>query len=849
MSSTQPTLVGEDAPPLVLILNNDSSQLEEWLASHPPSRLGMPAAFNNGVVPRPLWVLGVPSMDQLAELSHTITNEETFTKAKELTRDAAAKVSQIQNNDDIPVRSQGKLASKSKKQCRTEVQDTFHDQIIHLAAEHPLCNQGRWTIIMKPSQIDGVFAKLAKSLVSGDLRKHGNILGLRARMLPFEESTFDINKSGPKRPKTSRGRRSSGGSSKSDGSAFDAPKAMLGIDVFFRPAWNSSAARDVLKIIANVSGRMASFCKSSLHSRLGIKSGHQLATHTSLYTSKALTSPADAKLWTREHGSDDGLDDASSQVDAAESSSRGQASASSPDTVISSPPDRPAPLKTTKRQLEQVPTIDATFKAEKPTHKKARNDAGEADEEPSRIRAVETTVPMVEEVPAGVEGSQNEPMLPVRTTSNMTAPNATRSGLQIVLEPEQNQPDTTTSVTPEGLEHDDSPKPTASSAQPKHEENQINVEESQTQTQIKPAPTVDESVVAESSSLKDRDQMKEGFSPPSMKPATTMIPKVNSAYAVSHAEKDGTEVKPIGQPSRNSADELQEIPAANDNGRPRVSVLMASEVKTDLTSPFTPAFSIDVETAPPAVKEAQQVRAPQSTSSNVTIPGLSDLVGFVAEPIVQQQGLSGVRDEKDVAQTVQVKEEPLFASSKPGMLAEPPEVSGGGAAAVGIGALDEAPSQSPQKEEMAADNGQRNFNSTVVPPNEEDKHKTSSAGIEVIAESSQKALMPAQDEKTAMQEDTGAQASEHEKSTGKASTPSTSASDQVKSDETVPTKHTVKQGEEKVHPVETSTSDTAKVVSQAASASGGGTAEMTLEELIVEGATTSPYGVEDDSTK
>ncbi|CDS81940.1 uncharacterized protein SPSC_00122 [Sporisorium scitamineum] len=824
--SAQPTPTAEDTQPLVLILD-DRAQLEEWLASHPPNRLGMPAALNNGVPPRPIWVLGVPSVDQLAELAPAMTAEDTFVKAHELVRDATAEVSQIQNNDEIPVRSKGKAPSKSKKQCRTEVQNAFHDQIILLAAEHPLWNQGRWTIIIKPSQIDTVFAKLAKSLSSGELRKHGSILALRARSLSFDEGTFDSNKSGLKRPKTSRGRRSSG-SNKSPGSPLNAPLTPLGIDVFFRPAWNSTAARDVLKIIAGVSGSMASFCKSSLYSLLGIKSGHQLATHTSLYSSKTLASPADAKLWVREHASDNDTMDTSSQVDAAESLRKGHANASLPVTTIAVP-DRPETIERSKRELEQETTLDTTVEAEEPAHKKPRNRDSDALERQPSTPPVEATPSPVDEAQAVVDESQDEHMLPVRPTFTRTDPKIAQPSFPVVPEQEPKQPPPAAAAAAAAAAKalDDAPKSTVSSALPKPEEAKDVVEDSQTQTQMEIVSAVGDSTVGRGSSHNDQELTKQEHPSSAHEKAGTPIQKDAAADMVLHAQRDNTEVKPMDQPKAQSADVLQEIPAEDEGAGADVSVLMVSEVKTESTSSFTPAFGDDVEKASPTAKEAQQAKNPNATPISDLTPGLSDLVQEVAAPIVLHQESSDVKSEEKV--TGKVKE-PL---AKVEVHADPSEDHSSTAAA---NLVDEAPVQHKEAGTSVIIAQEEASAGLALPSIEE--LKAISAKLEGGAKSAQEVLEPAQYAK-ATHGDLSAQAYEHEQPADMYA-PSlwTSTADQGEADEIGAGHHTTKSDEAQATMVETATTDTVKA--------SPGEADMTFDELIKAGATKlKQFGLEE----
>lgn len=412
--------INHTTPPLVWILDNDTN-LDDWLTAHPPNRLGVPAAFNNGKPAMPIWVLAVKSIDQISELADdaTIAKDKTFTKARQLMQTAAAQVERIQQDDEIPIRPSGKMSmNKSKKQCRTEVQNTFHEQIMLMATDHPLWDQGRWTMLVKPSEIDCTFALLAKSLASGDLSKQGNVVALRARMLPFSESTYDINNNGPKRKKSISSSSSRRSNSRSPTSARHANDQPLGIDIFFRRAWSSTEARNVLQAVAEASGRMASFCKSSLYSRLGINSNHALGVHASLYNSKTLATPADSKAWVGKHhhgaAALAGAEPQSqSSLEAAAGPSSKVVASFSLNTIPFSSQNR-AKEGSFKRELEVKPGDVAGTKDEEPASKKPRNGV-----------ASEGQVAIAEQKPAQFSGSsfassmetqesQDEPMLPLR---------------------------------------------------------------------------------------------------------------------------------------------------------------------------------------------------------------------------------------------------------------------------------------------------------------------------------------------------------------------------------------------------------------------------------------------------
>lgn len=445
-AATPPTATGsgevfQDTKPLVKILS-EGDGLDDWLTSHPPSRLGVPAAFNNGAPAVPIWVLAVNSIDQIAELGANVNADETFLKAQQLKEDSVAKLEEIKQDDNIPVRPSIKSGAKSKKQCRTEVQETFYEQVMVTASQHPLWNQGKWTMLVRPQQIDRVFAQLAHSLATGDLHKHGNILALRARTLPLHESSFEYNhSSSPKRKKgSSSSRRSSSGSPTSPRHADKAP---LGIDIFFQPVWSSSTARDVLKLIAEVSGRMASFCKSSLYSCLGIRYEHELGAHASLYNAKTLASPAEIKAWKMEH--DSGNTDTE---EACPFSDTRPSNAPTGSSATLTEEHEMITVQSAKRESETEVKDHTTASSEEPATKKARiEETTSNDPSVSAVKDV-AGVSSSDVSQVDTQETQDEPMLPVRRTARSTKNDI---GLDAVFEePKEKSAPSAVDEKPEG---------------------------------------------------------------------------------------------------------------------------------------------------------------------------------------------------------------------------------------------------------------------------------------------------------------------------------------------------------------------------------------------------------------
>lgn len=452
----------ENAQPLVWILNHDEG-LNDWLGSHPPSRLGAPPALNNGLVTPPICVLHLKTVDELAELTSNANINPAFIKATNMAREAAVKVDTIQQDEEIPTKSNGKSLIKSKKQCRTEVQDNFHDQIILMSADDPLWGQGRWTLLVRPQNINETFSALAISLATGELKRHGSIIALRARTLPPSESFVDSKKKGSPVRK---------GSARSPNSSRPIGDIPLGIDIFFRPVWNSTAARDVLRLVAGACGKMPAFCKSSLYSRLGIRNDHPLGVHASLYNSKILTSPADTKQWIDKYAPPVAKGEGSSSFKMAESTKSADAVAAS--ETPKQEAGEPVAVAMVKRQLEPGSTDNIDGKSEEPAQKKARNGDSTTHEQ---------VAVMVEESEPETQESPDEPMLPTRPTKKAAdpAPSGASASLDAITHEELRRLDTSATapqVKPEEVSQSVEPAALAIAAghRPMEEESQTQIE-------------------------------------------------------------------------------------------------------------------------------------------------------------------------------------------------------------------------------------------------------------------------------------------------------------------------------------------------------------------------------------
>ncbi|GAK67266.1 uncharacterized protein PAN0_017d5493 [Moesziomyces antarcticus] len=393
-----------------------TGNLDEWLTTHMPSHLSAPSV--------PFLITRADPDLQVAESmpdeqpDEQTAADDTFINAKQLMNEATANIDQIQKDDAIPVRINSRSTKSSKKQCREQVQGLFHDQIMLMATDHPLWSQGRWTLILNPQHLDATWTRLAKSLESGELHAQPLVIALRARHLPPSESFGEQTHGGQKRKKSAASRFSnSRTTSSSSSSSRTDNEQSVAIDVFFRAVWSSEVARSVLQSVAEACGRMPIFCRASLYSLLGIRSGHPLGNRSTLYNSKAFASPAAANLWTSKHERDhDDADTAGTSAAAPFSAVADTTSVVEAPTHVPTEPSAHLPSEASIAETAATdPEIHAEAAAEERPPKKVRIDSQPTQmpnkpvEEPTAM-AVEQAQHATQETAS----TQDELMLPVR---------------------------------------------------------------------------------------------------------------------------------------------------------------------------------------------------------------------------------------------------------------------------------------------------------------------------------------------------------------------------------------------------------------------------------------------------
>ncbi|KIO20117.1 hypothetical protein M407DRAFT_30233 [Tulasnella calospora MUT 4182] len=152
--------------------------------------------------------------------------------------EAAEQVEAIQHDASIPVRGNKKTGTKSKKEVRDEVQAEARGALRTTAQKHHFTN-GKWLSYGNTDNIDGLWAKIARSVASG----------------PLSTSPARL-------AKVSTAKRGEGADSHV-------------LCLYLPDIFDETAARDVLKILIREHGILPSGAKPDLYTHIGLDSKHK----------------------------------------------------------------------------------------------------------------------------------------------------------------------------------------------------------------------------------------------------------------------------------------------------------------------------------------------------------------------------------------------------------------------------------------------------------------------------------------------------------------------------------------------------------------------------------------------
>ncbi|KAG8834591.1 hypothetical protein FRC18_001792 [Serendipita sp. 400] len=206
-------------------------ELAEFLEKYKPALIRNDA--NNS---RPyIWITN------LIESKEGVNYEELVKEADAIVKDTTIKVAEIQNNDEIPIRANKKKGLKSKKEVRETIQADGATALKNVAIKHGFVG-GKWIVFVDQTQVNSVFGKMAKSLVSGGL-SHTSVSSLRVSTVPFADTE-------------------------------EGPVHRHLIEVYFPNVYDEDMAREVMRVLLRDHGLKISGAKPSLYTAVGLDSKH-----------------------------------------------------------------------------------------------------------------------------------------------------------------------------------------------------------------------------------------------------------------------------------------------------------------------------------------------------------------------------------------------------------------------------------------------------------------------------------------------------------------------------------------------------------------------------------------------
>ncbi|KDQ20000.1 hypothetical protein BOTBODRAFT_27407 [Botryobasidium botryosum FD-172 SS1] len=227
---------------------SSDSTVEEYVSKYKPSMIQ-----DDGTKPW-LWVNNIHKPDFDAEKEAAA--EEEATKALEET---AKRVEEIQNDDAIPLRSNKKKGTRSKKELRDEATSQASSRLKEIALKYNHTT-GKWLIYAKPDLIDAIWSKLAVSVASGPLSS--------TPVFSAKVSTSPKNDAGPNYQHV--------------------------ICVYLPNIYDESAAREVLRILVREHST-PSAAKPDLYTGIGLDSKHRSGVRSTVWQPKELIDEKELK--------------------------------------------------------------------------------------------------------------------------------------------------------------------------------------------------------------------------------------------------------------------------------------------------------------------------------------------------------------------------------------------------------------------------------------------------------------------------------------------------------------------------------------------------------------------------
>lgn len=206
-------------------------------------------------------------------------------RAQKLLEEYTEKIAAIQKDDSIPIRANKKKGLRSKKEVREEVMAEATGKFRQLSEESKLTS-GKWLFFVQPDQVDGVFARLARDLVTGDLSKTSAFSAKVATTPP------DVG-----------------------------PNHRYLICLYLPDLYDKTAATEVLRVACQSTGVRPNSAKADVYTIIGLDSKHPSGIKSTIWNPTELVTDAELKTLTEAYWSNASKKSASSDTNPTEGTS------------------------------------------------------------------------------------------------------------------------------------------------------------------------------------------------------------------------------------------------------------------------------------------------------------------------------------------------------------------------------------------------------------------------------------------------------------------------------------------------------------------------------------------------
>ncbi|KAJ3551925.1 hypothetical protein NM688_g4431 [Phlebia brevispora] len=223
--------------------------LKEFLAKYKPSMVQ-----DDGSKPW-IWVL-----KDAAPLSDEDVEEEAAqAEAKTILTEVAEKVEAIQNDSSIPVRSNKKKGTKSKKELREAIQAEATEKFKDISVRYK-CVSGKWLIFAPSEKVDAIWSTLATSLIEGPLASTA-AYSIKVATSPREET----------------------------------PNYQHVLCLYIPDVYDKEKVVEVMKVLLRQHGMNLMGVKSNLYTAIGLDSKHPSGIQSTVWKNSALMKDTEIK--------------------------------------------------------------------------------------------------------------------------------------------------------------------------------------------------------------------------------------------------------------------------------------------------------------------------------------------------------------------------------------------------------------------------------------------------------------------------------------------------------------------------------------------------------------------------